>query len=158
MPKAAIIYDSVGNNTKLMAEILFREFQEQNAPCELFFIDDFPVERIIEYDGLFIGTPNYFGGMTSKVKKLLDVSVKYYKKLDGKIGAAFCSTGIVGGGGETAIMDVLKAMLIHGMVIQGNTETGHYGVLAIGKPDARVEKELKLVARRFVSLVNKIAR
>ncbi|KPJ86691.1 MAG: flavodoxin [Spirochaetes bacterium DG_61] len=158
MPKTAIIYDSVGNNVKRMAEILLSEFQRQNTPCELFFVEQFPVERMTEYDGFVIGTPNYFGGMTSKIKKLVDDSVKHYKKLDGKLGAAFCSTGIIGGGGETAIMDVIKAMLIHGMVVQGSPETGHYGVLAIGKPDARAEKELKIMAQRFIALLNRLAR
>jgi len=158
MPKTAIIYDSTGKNTKRMAELLAAEFKELKAPCELFHADDFSVERMTEYDGLFFGTPNYFGGMTAKLKKLFDESVKFFNKLDGKAGAAFCSTGMVGGGGETALRAVIDAMLIHGMVVQGSPNTGHYGVLAIGKPDARVEKELKAAARRFVQLLAKISR
>jgi NAD(P)H dehydrogenase (quinone) len=134
MSRTAIIYDSVGNNVAQMARMLAAEFSQLDAPCELFSVQEFPMERMTEFDGFFIGTPNYFGGMTNRLKKLLDESVKFYKKLDGKIGAAFCSTGIIGGGGETAIMDVVKAMLIHGMIVQGCPETGHYGVLAIGKP------------------------
>ena len=158
MPKTAIIYDSVGVNVKRMAEMILSEFQTQNAACELFSVTAFPVDAMTEYDGFFIGTPNYFGGMSNRLKKLFDESVKHYKKLDGKLGAAFCSTGIIGGGGETAIMDVLKAMLIHGMVVQGSPITGHYGVLAIGKPDARVEKELRVAAQRFIDLLHKLAR
>ena len=158
MPKTAIIYDSTGNNVKKMAELLLNAFQQQNAPCELFYVEEFPVERMTDYDGLVIGTPKYFGGMTARIKKFLDESIKFYKKLDGKLGAAFCSTGIIGGGGETVIMDVIQAMLIHGMIIQGNPEAGHYGVLAIGKPDIRVEKELKIMAKRFIALLNKLAR
>jgi NAD(P)H dehydrogenase (quinone) len=158
MPKTVIIYDSVGNNVKQMADVLFSEFEKQGATCERVFVDDFPVHTLVEYEGIFIGTPNYFGGMTNKIKKLFDTSVRFYKQLDGKLGACFCSTGVIGGGGETAIMAVIRAMLVHGMIVQGCPETGHYGVLAIGKPDARVERELKIWARRFISLLVKIVR
>jgi NAD(P)H dehydrogenase (quinone) len=156
MPKTAIIYDSTGRNTRAMAEILADEFGELKAPCGLFHVDDFKLDTLPGYDGFVVGTPNYFGGMSAKLKKFFDESVKFFNKLDGKAGAAFCSTGMIGGGGETAILAVLKAMLIHGMVVQGNTGAGHYGVLSIGKPDERVEKELRQVARRFVALLKKI--
>jgi NAD(P)H dehydrogenase (quinone) len=139
-----------------MAEILAGEFRELKAPGELFHVDEFKLEKMPEYDGFIVGTPNYFGGPSAKLKKLLDESVKFFNKLDGKAGAAFCSTGMIGGGGETAILSILKAMLIHGMVVQGNTGAGHYGVLSIGKPDERVEKELRETARRFVALLKKI--
>jgi NAD(P)H dehydrogenase (quinone) len=158
MPKTVIVYDSVGNNVKKMADVLFSELKEQGAACERIFVDDFPVHSLVDYDGIIIGTPNYFGGMTSKIKNLFDSSVKFYKQLDGKLGACFCSTGVIGGGGETAIMSVIMAMLIHGMIVQGCPQTGHYGVLSIGTPDARVEKELKVWARRFNTLLEKISR
>jgi NAD(P)H dehydrogenase (quinone) len=157
MPKTAIIYDSTGRNTKSMAEILASEFKELKAPCDLFHVDDFKLDKLPDYDGFIVGTPNYFGGMSAKLKKFFDESVKFFNKLDGKAGAAFCSTGMIGGGGETAILAVLEAMLIHGMVVQGNAGAGHYGVLSIGKPDGRAEKELRHVARRFVALLKKLA-
>ncbi len=157
MSKTAIIYDSTGRNTRAMAEILLGEFREVKEPCELFHVDEFKLERLPDYDGFLVGTPNYFGGMSAKLKKFFDESVKFFNKLDGKAGAAFCSTGMIGGGGETAILAVLEAMLIHGMVVQGNTGAGHYGVLSIGKPDDRVEKELRQVARRFIALLKKLA-
>jgi NAD(P)H dehydrogenase (quinone) len=158
MPKTVIVYDSVGNSVKQMADFLFSEFKKQGSACDLVFVDDFPVSTLVEYDGIFVGTPNYFGGMTNKIKKLFDSGVKFYKQLDGKVGACFCSTGVIGGGGETALMAVVRAKLVHGMIVQGCPEAGHYGVLSIGKPDARVERELEVWARRFIGLLEKIAR
>ena len=157
MPKTAVIYDSSGNNTKKMAEIVFDEFKNRNVGCEMYHVKDFPLNRLPDFDGFFIGTPNYFGGMTALMKKFFDDSIKFFRALDGKVGAAFCSTGVIGGGGETVIMDVIKALLIHGMVIQGSPGGGHFGVLSIGKPDERVEKELRDSVRRFIGLLNRVA-
>jgi NAD(P)H dehydrogenase (quinone) len=158
MAKTAVIYDSSGNNTKKMAEIVFDEFHNRDTPCELFHVKEFPLKRLPEFDGFFIGTPNYFGGMTALMKKFFDDSIKFFRALDGKAGAAFCSTGIIGGGGETVIMDVIKAFLIHGMIIQGNPAAGHFGVVSIGRPDERVEKELRDSVQRFVALLTRVAR
>ncbi len=156
MPGVVIIYDSVTKNTAQMAEILAAELKKLDTPCDLFHIDDFEVKKLLDYDGIIVGTPNYFGSMSSKLKKLFDDSVRYYRKLDGKLGAAFCSTGIIGGGGETAIIDVITAMMIHGMIVMGSPHSGHYGVLSIGSPDERVKKELSEWASRFVKVLNKL--
>lgn len=51
-------------------------------------------------------------------------------------------------------MDSLRAMLIQRMVVQGNTK--HYGFLSIGKPDNRVEKELRSAAKRFIALLERL--
>ena len=48
----------------------------------------------------------------AEVKKFIDESVKYYRKIEGKLVAAFTSTGMIGGGGETVCLDILKAFLI----------------------------------------------
>jgi len=158
MAKTAIVYDSKGGNTRRMAEILKEEFERQNEACELFSVDQFPMDRMTEFDAFFVGTPNYFGGMTARLKGFFDESVKYFNKLDGKLGAAFCSTGVIGGGAETAVMAVLRAMLIHGMIVQGNPAGGHYGVVSISKPDQRVQKELRDSAGRFIGLLRRVVR
>jgi NAD(P)H dehydrogenase (quinone) len=158
MAKTAVIYDSKGSNTRRMAEILKEEFERLNAAYELFHVDQFPMDRMTEFDGFFVGTPNYFGGMTARLKRFFDESVKHFNKLDGKVGAAFCSTGVIGGGAETALMAVIRAMLIHGMIVQGNPGGGHYGVVSISKPDQRVEKELCDSAQRFISLLHRVVR
>jgi NAD(P)H dehydrogenase (quinone) len=74
------------------------------------------------------------------------------------VGAAFCSTGVIGGGAETAILAIIRAMLIHGMIVQGVPGGGHYGVVSISKPDRRVEKELRDMVQRFISLLNRVVR
>ena len=41
-------------------------------------------------------------------------------------------------------MDVIKALLIHGMIVPGSAEGDHYGPVAIGKPDDRARSECRL--------------
>ncbi len=63
--------------------------------------------------------------MAAEIKKFIDESVKFHGKLEGKVGGAFSSSAQIGGGNETTIMDILKTLLIHGMIIQGSSKGDH---------------------------------
>jgi len=47
-------------------------------------------------------------------------------------------------------------MLIHGMIVQGTTEGGHYGPVAIGGPDEKTLKECRNSGKRVAILVKKL--
>ena len=94
--------------------------------------------------------------MAWPVKKFIDESVKYFKKLDGKVAAAFTSEGMIGGGGDIVVLDILKIFLIHGCVVQGLTSAGHFGPVAVGKPDARVAAEVEVLVEKFAALILKL--
>jgi len=94
-----------------------------------------------------MGSPVYYGTMAAQLKELLDESVRYHGQLAGKVGGAFASSGGPGGGNETTVLNLLQAMLIHGMVIRGEPQGDHYGPIAVGAPDERSRREcLKLGA------------
>ena len=76
--------------------------------------------------------------------------------MDGKAAAAFTSEGIIGGGGDAVLLDILKTFLIHGCVVQGLTGVGHFGPVAIGAPDERIEKEVQILVDRFSKLLEKL--
>lgn len=76
----------------------------------------------------------------------------------GKVGGAFSSSANVGGGNETTILDILKAMLIHGMVIQGSFSGDHYGPVAIGDIDARAREECLNLGRNVATLAARLAK
>jgi len=113
-------------------------------------------KELLDYDGIIIGSPTYYGTMAAEIKKLLDDSVTFHGQLEGKVGAAFSSAANIGGGNETTITDILKAMLIHGMIIQGNSKGDHYGPVSIGSPDKRVEQQCKTLGQRVVALVKRL--
>jgi len=93
--------------------------------------------------------------MAAEIKKVFDDSVKFHGKLEGKVGAAFSSSANIGGGNETAILDILNAMLIHGMIIQGDPQGDHYGAVSIRLPDERAAKECLRMGSRVAKLVKK---
>ena len=131
--------------------------KEKSIEVEVKPVKDVRVEELLEADGIIIGSPTYYGSMASEVKKLLDDSIKFHGKLDGKIGGAFSSSGNIGGGNETTIMDILKALLIHGMIVQGTPRGDHYGPVAVGKPDERSKKLCVEYGQRIARLVLRLS-
>jgi NAD(P)H dehydrogenase (quinone) len=119
-------------------------------------IEDTHVDSLLDYDCILIGSPTYYGSMAWPVKKLLDESIKFHGKLRGKVGGAFSSSANIGGGNETTILNILNAMLIHGMVIRGESSGDHYGPVSIGEPDKRALKCCERYALNISSLVRKL--
>ncbi len=157
MAKALVIYYSRTGNTKKMAESILEGIKKEEVDALAKDVKDVEVDELLKYDAIVIGSPTYYGTMASEIKKLLDDSVKFHGKLEGKVGAAFASSANVAGGNETTILDILNAMLIHGMIIQGDPQGDHYGSVAIGAPDARATKECIRLGLRVAKLVKKIS-
>jgi len=158
MAKVLIVYYSATGNTGKMAELIEQGVGAEGVDVVRKKVEDTEASELLDYDGIIIGSPTYYGSMAWQVKKLLDDSVKYHGKLDGKIGAAFTSAANIGGGNETTIMDILKAMLIHGMIIQGDSKGDHYGRVAVGAPDDRVTGQCRSAGVRLARLVKKMTK
>lgn len=156
MKKVLVTYYSRSGNTKKIAGLVADQLKGKGITADLIPVDEVDIDTLPGYDGFIVGSPNYFGTISWPVKKFIDDSVKYYKKLDGKVAAAFTSEGIIGGGGDIVVLDILKAFLIHGCVVQGLTGAGHFGPVAIGSPDERVEKEVVILVEKFAALLEKL--
>ncbi|MCM8766830.1 MAG: NAD(P)H-dependent oxidoreductase [Candidatus Omnitrophica bacterium] len=156
MKKVLIIYHSKTGNTEEMAKSVAEGVKEENLEVILKSVEDTKVEDMLDADGIIVGSPTYFGLPSYEIKKLFDESVKYYGSLEGKVGGAFTSSALVGGGNETTIMGIIQIMLIHGMIIQGTTKSNHYGPVSIGKPDNKVKNECKELGKRVAKLIKKI--
>ena len=157
MPKILIIYFSKTGNTEKMAEIIYEgAISEKDIEVEVKKVEDINVDELLKADGIIIGSPTYYGTMSWEIKKLFDESVKFHGGLDGKVGAAFTSSGNIAGGNETTIMDIIKAMLIHGMIVYGDPVKDHYGPVAITVPDDRTRNGCIRLGQRVASLVKKL--
>lgn len=156
MKKVLVAYYSRSGNTEKMAKMLAEGLSKKGISVDLMTVDKVNIDSLPQYDGYIIGSPNYFGTMAAEVKKFIDESVKYYRKIEGKLVAAFTSTGMIGGGGETVCLDILKAFLIHGCLCLGFTKLGHYGPVSIGKPDERVEKEITEMVNKYAEVLERI--
>lgn len=158
MPKALVVYYSRSGNTRKMAELITEGIAKSGVEAEAKDVKDVAVDSLLKYDCLVLGSPTYYGTMSAEIKKLLDDSVKFHGKLEGKIGGAFASSANIAGGNETTILDILNALLIHGMIIQGDPKGSHYGPVAIGSPDERSSKECARYGSRLAGLIKRLSK
>ncbi len=156
--KVLIIYYSKTGNTKKLADLIKEYLKEEGVDVNIKKVEETSPSELLDYEGIIIGTPTYYGNSAWQIKKLLDESVSLHGNLDGKVGGAFTSSANIGGGNETAILSILNAMLIHGMIVQGDPQGDHYGPVSIGTPDERVRRNCKRFAKRFAKLLKKIYR
>ncbi len=157
MAKVIVIYYSKGGNTKKMAEAVISGIKKEAVKAVLKDVKGIKADELLGYDGIIIGSPTYYGTMAWEIKKFLDETVKFHGKLEGKIGAAFASSANIAGGNETTILDILNAMLIHGMIIQGDPQGDHYGPVSINTPDSRSIKECERLGSRVAGLTKRIS-
>ncbi len=157
MAKVLITYFSATGNTEKMARLIADGAEKAHGQVTVKPTGEVDAGQLLDYDAIIIGSPTYYGAPAAAVRKLFDESVRYHGQLEGKVGAAFASSANIGGGNETTIMAVLQSMLIHGMIIRGNSKGDHYGPVSINAPDARVEKQCRELGRRVAELADKVA-
>ncbi len=157
MAKGIVVYYSRTGNTKEMAQIIAKAMNEADLPTECKSVGDVKAEDVFSYDAIVIGSPTYYGQMAAPIKELIDDLVGRHGQLDGKVGAAFTSAANIGGGNETTIMGIIEALLISGMVVQGDPNGDHYGPVSIGKPDQRVQLQCRRRGQRIAELTKKLA-
>jgi len=159
MARMLIGYYSRSGNTERMAEEVAAGAREiGRVEVDVRRIEEMSPDDLLRYDGVAIGSPVYYGTMAAEVKYLIDKSVKHHGKLVGKVGGAFASSGGPGGGNETTVLDIVKALMIHGMIVQGDHEGDHYGPIAVGAPDARSRKECQRFGKRMAQLVVRLSK
>jgi NAD(P)H dehydrogenase (quinone) len=157
MAKVLVVYDSKTGNTEKMA-FAVAEGARQVGGVEVVVkkVDHTNLEDLVDADGIIMGSPTYFGQMSSKLKMLIDESVKIHEKLEGKVGAAFTSSGGTATGAETTLLSILQAMLVHGMIVQGRADDKHYGAAAVETPNKKELEYCKELGKRVASLVVKL--
>jgi NAD(P)H dehydrogenase (quinone) len=153
-----ILYHSKGGNTRRLADVIARGVKDvEGVTALLRNCNEVTEEEFVNSEGIIAGSPVYFGGMAAELKGVFDAFIGVRKKMEGKIGAAFATSGDATGGKETTMMSIIHAFLIYGMIIVGDpmSATGHYGVACVGAPDAKTEKNGIELGRRVAELVKK---
>jgi NAD(P)H dehydrogenase (quinone) len=156
MPKILIVYYSRTGNTRKMAELIAKAAQDGGGEVTLKTVADARLEDLQAADAIVLGSPTYYGHSAGPMRTFLDSSVKLHGRLAGKVGAAFASSHNIGGGNETTVLDLLHALLIHGMIVQGNAGGDHYGPVSIGAPDARAAEQCRELGANVVALLKRL--
>jgi len=146
-----VLYHSKGGNTKKLAQAVTKGVDSVDGVSALLkSTRDVSKEDFLESAGVIAGSPVYFGVMAAELKQVFDDFVGTRKRMEGKVGAAFATSGDLTGGKETTMMSIIQCMLIYGMVIVGDpmSATGHYGTACAGAPDdVTADNAAKLGAR-----------
>jgi NAD(P)H dehydrogenase (quinone) len=141
MAKVLVLYYSTYGHIETMAQAVAAGAREagaqvdikrvpETAPLEVaqaahFKLDQAaPIATIADlenYDAIIIGTGTRFGRISSQMAAFLDQAGGLWARgaLNGKVGAAFSSTGSQHGGQETTLFSLITNMLHFGMVIVG---------------------------------------
>ncbi len=157
--KILVLYFSKGGNTRRLAEAIATGVDKtEGTEAVLKKTQDVTKDDFLNAEAVIAGSPVYFGTMAAELKKVLDDFVSVRKRMEGKVGAAFTTSGDPTGGKETTMMSIIQALLIYGMIITGDpmSATGHYGTACVGSPDeTAIQNGIKL-GQRVAELTLKI--
>ncbi|QLH74156.1 MAG: flavodoxin family protein [Methanomassiliicoccales archaeon] len=113
--------------------------------------------KLMEADAIIIGTPIYFGSMTSQTKAFLDRTYllsKMGKKLEGKVGGVIAVGGRAGHELTTSV--ILDFMTLQGMVLPPYAFAHSYvRDLGAAKGDEKSMKAARALGERVASLASK---
>jgi NAD(P)H dehydrogenase (quinone) len=157
--KILIVYDSVTGNTEKMAHEIAVGIEEvKGVDYEVKKVDQARVQDLLAADAIMMGSPTYYGEMSSRLKAFIDSSEAIHGKLEGKVGAAFTSSGGTASGAETTLLSILQTMLVHGMIVQGRSDDKHYGAACVEAPNNEDLENCRKLGRRTAELVLRIYR
>lgn len=156
-----VLYHSKGGNTKKLAMAIAEGVESvSGVRAVIKNTDDVSKDDFITSAGIIAGSPVYFGSMAAGLKRIFDDFVGIRKKMEGKIGAAFATSGDPSGGKETTMISIVQCLLIYGMIIAGDpmSATGHYGTACTGAPDPGTIENGRKLGARVAEIAKKIER
>ena len=157
MAKLLVMFFSKTGNTESMARCIAEAAGEvEGISVQLRPVEEVDPDDLLCFDGIVMGSPVYYGTMAAPLKQLIDVSVKHHGKLEGKVGGAFSSSGVMGGGNETTLLDIIACQLVHGMIVTGVSHGPHYGPTCQGAPGEDAQKQCADYGRKVAELCVKL--
>ncbi len=157
-----------GGNTRLLIDIAAKELERAGIQVETVELGGFEVRpctacrrcskkawdcpqdddaveilrKMAGADGILIGSPVYFGGVTAQLKALFDRSLMPYRggELKDKIGGAVSVGGSVHGGQELTVMQIIAFYLTHDMAV-ANAGGGLYGAMGVADEKGAAAKD-----------------
>jgi NAD(P)H dehydrogenase (quinone) len=138
-----VLYYSKGGNTRKLAEVIKEGVEQVEAATAILK----NTREVRKEDFL-----------AAELKKIFEDFISLRRQTEGKVGAAFATSGDPSGGKETTMMTIIQAMLIYGMVIVGDpmAATGHYGTACTGAPNAAIEENGRKLGQRVAQIAQKL--
>ncbi len=156
MPKVLVCYYTKTGNVQDMAKIISGALRKCSVEVTTKPVTEVVINELRSYDCIIVGSPTMYGSLAWPVKKFLDETVQLHGELAGKVGGAFTSCAYLGGGNETTLMGILRAFLIHGMLIQGNPNRNYFGPVSLGAPNDQAKADCIAYAESIAELTKKL--
>jgi len=154
-----VLYYSKSGNTEQLARAVAQGVEAVAGVTALLKQTDAVTEAdFLGSEAVIAGSPVYFGVMAAELKKVFDDFIATRKKMEGKVGAAFATSGDLSGGKETTMMSIIQVLLIYGMVVVGDpmSATGHYGTSCVGAPDEVAQENGAKLGKRVAELAKQL--
>ena len=154
-----IIYTSKNGRTGAMVKPVSQGIIDAGASVLVRTVEEVEWAEMLSAKGVIVGTPVRFGDVDWKIKRLFDTTAfqDYPGPLSGKVGGAFTGGGRPGSGAELALLSMLHILLNHGMIIQGNADSSHYGPVALRDfPEEEVDSICNAWGKHWAELVQRL--
>ncbi|WP_373522122.1 flavodoxin family protein [Aquiflexum sp.] len=145
IPTILITYHSQSGKTQAMAEAVAKGVAEvQGVEYILKPIAEVTEEEILKASAIILGSPVYNANMTPEVQAFVNSWPFENRPLKDKIGAVFVTGGGFSIGEEAVMFSIIRAMMIHGMVIVGGEEVeAAFGASAVTGEGEFADKEVQ---------------
>ena len=154
-----IIYTSKNGRTGAMVKPVCQGIIDAGARVLVRTVEEVEWAEMLSAKGVIVGTPVRFGNVDWQIKRLFDTTAfqDYPGPLSGKVGGAFTGGGRPGSGAELALLSMLHILLNHGMIIQGNADSSHYGPVALHDfPEEEVDSICNAWGKHWAELVQRL--
>ncbi|HTY23895.1 MAG TPA: NAD(P)H-dependent oxidoreductase [Desulfomonilaceae bacterium] len=149
-----LFYSKSGNTRRLAEQVAEGVKSMSGVDVVMKTTQEVTKDDFVNAAGIIAGSPVYFGVMAADLKRVFDEFVGVRKKMENKVGAAFCTSGFWAGGNETTIMSIIQCLLIYGMIIVGDpmSATGHYGAASVAGPNEEASDIARKLGARVAEL------
>lgn len=125
MKKLAVIYHSAHGHTEHIArQVSEGALGVPNTEVHLLKAEEISAlpDRLLEFDGLLLGSPTYLGGVSGSFKDFMDATGGIWRKqqLKGKLAAGFTVSSLPAGDKQSTLISLFTFCMQHGMLWVGN--------------------------------------
>lgn len=122
-PSILITYYSQSGNTKAMAEAIFEGATSVSGVVpKIRPIEEVSTQDLLDANAIIVGSPVYNSNVAPEVLEFMNSWPFEGRPLKNKLGAAFATGGGISIGEEGVMLDILRGMLIHGMIVLGGDQ------------------------------------
>ncbi len=159
-PLVLITYYSPSGSTKQLAEAIRDGARSvDGVEVVLLSIAEVTQQQLLDAQAILVGSPVYNGNIAPAVQEFINSWPFEGRPMKDKLGAAVVTGGGISIGEEGVMLDILRTMLIQGMVVMGGEEVeAAFGASAItGEGPFKAEKIDPIFLAKGVGLGKRVA-